>query len=185
MISKDDEARRALRARQGAGARHDAAAAPHGDLLLARRGAAYFARKLNELSDGDLDASSLRPGLSRRHLIAHICYQARSLALAVKVLREPLMKDEADWQPDIELAATLPARALRYLYDHSAKHLDVEWRDLGSDSWAATLCTRDGTCMTARDTPAARGADIWKAAIELGNGGRWSDVPSAFRPAEW
>ena len=52
----------ALRQRQGAGARYDAPNAPHDDLLLARRGAAYFARQLNRLDDTALDAPSLVQG---------------------------------------------------------------------------------------------------------------------------
>src|SRR5277367_5455137 len=51
-------ARTRLRERQGAGARYDAPTAPAADLLLARRGTAYFARQLNALSDIELDGPS-------------------------------------------------------------------------------------------------------------------------------
>ena len=181
MTAAEDAARRELRARQGGGARYDAENAPGDDLLLARRGTAYFARKLNELSDAELDAPSLRPGWPRRRLIAHVCHQARSLALAVKALREPLIEEEADWRPDLALATTLPAHALRHLFDHSAKHLDVEWRDLPESGWEATLDV-SGEILRSRDTPARRAEEIWMAAVELGNGGRWADLPDAFRP---
>ncbi|MGB0411134.1 MAG: maleylpyruvate isomerase N-terminal domain-containing protein, partial [Pikeienuella sp.] len=80
LTAEETAAREALRARQGKGARYDAPNAPHDDLLLARRGAAYFARKLAELNDADLNAPSLRAGWSRRHLIAHTGYHARAFA---------------------------------------------------------------------------------------------------------
>jgi hypothetical protein len=39
-------------------------------LLIARRGTAYFAQRLAELADADLDAD----GWTRQHLIAHVGY---------------------------------------------------------------------------------------------------------------
>ena len=75
----------------------------------------------------------------------------------------------------------LPSRALRHLYDHSAKHLDVEWRDLPADRWDMTLTTLGGDTVTARDTPMIRAEIVWRAAIDLGNGGRPTDVPRALR----
>lgn len=183
MTGKANAARDALRARQGAGARYDAETAPQGDLLLARRGTAYFARKLNELPDEDLAAPSLRDGWSRRQLIAHVSLQARAMALALKVLREPLMAEEAEWQPDLALAATLPARALRHLFDHAVKHLDVEWRDLPAAAWDGPPIMLAGEEISPRDTPDLRARDIWRAAMELGSGGRREDVPKPLRDA--
>ncbi len=86
MTLGNDEAagRAALRLRQGRGARYDAPVAPTHDLLLARRGTAYFARKLNELSDAQLDGSSLCRGRARRHVVAHVAYHARSLAQLIE-----------------------------------------------------------------------------------------------------
>ena len=143
----DEAAREALRARQGKGARYDAANAPAGDLLFARRGAAFFARKLNELSDADFDAPSLREGWSRRHVVAHVSYQARAMAIALKGMREGLTEEEAQWRPDVMLAATLPVRALRYLYEHSDVHLNVEFRDLRPEDWDGEVTLAEGVSV--------------------------------------
>ena len=59
-----DEARAALKARQGKGARYDSPAAPAEALLLARLETAYFSHKINALSEAELDAPSLLPGLA-------------------------------------------------------------------------------------------------------------------------
>ncbi len=173
----DREARAALRERQGKGARHDAPNAPAGDLLLARRGAAFLARKLGELDDAALDAPSLRAGWTRRHLIADVSYRARAMAIALKGLREGLSEEEAEWRPDIALAATLPARALRYLYAHSDVHLNVEFRDLRPADWEGAV-PMDAGAVTVRGLPLVRALDLWLGAVDLGNGARLAEVPA-------
>lgn len=183
MAEADEAARKALRTRQGAGARYDAAEAPHDALLLARRGTAYFARRLNALADRDLDMPAERPGQTRRGVIADICLQARALALALKGLRAPLIAEEAAWAPDPALAVTLPDRALRHLFDHTVKHLDVEWRDLPGPCWDRTLTLPDGTCLSAAATPMLRARQVWFGALDLGTGGRARDLPAALTMA--
>ncbi|WP_373325284.1 maleylpyruvate isomerase N-terminal domain-containing protein [Paenarthrobacter ureafaciens] len=54
------------------------------DLLQARRGTAFFARKLNELSDEELDGGTRLPGWTRRHLVAHVGYNARAIARLIE-----------------------------------------------------------------------------------------------------
>ncbi|MFC3614850.1 maleylpyruvate isomerase N-terminal domain-containing protein [Lutimaribacter marinistellae] len=177
------DAQSALRARQGSGARYDSPLAPHDDLLLARRGTAYFLRMLARLPDAGLAEPSLRPGWSRRRLIAEVSCSARSLAIGLKSLREPLCPEEADWQPDAQSAATLPAHALRYFFTHSAKHLDVEWRDLPDGTWERELAVA-GQTIPARLSPRLRAAEIWQAALDLDAGGRAADLPAAlFTPS--
>ncbi|MEB0015295.1 maleylpyruvate isomerase N-terminal domain-containing protein, partial [Glaciimonas sp. Cout2] len=52
-------------------------------LLLARRATAFFAHELNGLSNVDLDGDSLLPGWSRRHVVAHVAYNARGMVRLV------------------------------------------------------------------------------------------------------
>lgn len=180
---EEEAARAALRARQGKGARYDAPAAPQDDLLLARRGAAFFARKLGELPDAALTQASLRDGWSRRRLIAHVGCHARALAELIETVRtgagapaRPYPRD-ADLRAGIDLAATLPARALRSLVHHATLHLDVEWRDLTDAQWETPLSGPGSIQITARDTPRLRACEIWQSAVDLGNGARRADIP--------
>ena len=53
-------------------------------LLEARRGTAFFARQLGELPDDELDGPSLLPGWTRRHLVAHVGYNAQAIARLVQ-----------------------------------------------------------------------------------------------------
>lgn len=179
-----EEARLALRERQGIGARYDSDVAPKTDLTLARLGTAYFARKLNELRDAELALPSLVPGWSRRHLIAATGYQARQLARLVEAARkgfpeERLEEPEAQIE-DVDFGASLPAHALRYLFHHSQIHLNVEWRDLNAAGWQASIRTLRGDDALIRDTPQLRAEAIWQAAVNLGNGGSPRDFPPAL-----
>ncbi|HEU0223327.1 MAG TPA: maleylpyruvate isomerase family mycothiol-dependent enzyme [Paracoccaceae bacterium] len=183
-LTRDEAAHAALRARQGAGARYDAAAAPTRTLSWARRGTAYFARKLNELRDEDLAAPSLVPGWTRRHVIAHIGYHARALARLVEWARtgieQPICASEAARAAEIALGATLPAQALRNLFHHAEVHLSVEWRDLTDAAWEARVRDLDGRPLPIRATPAMRAREVWIGAADLDNGGSFSDFPPAL-----
>ena len=185
-MSDQDAARAALREKQGAGARYDADAAPHDDLLLARRGTAFFARKLNELGDDDLWGASAQDGWTRRHLIAHVAYHARALAHVVEGVRTgapvPTYPSAAARDDEIALGATLPARALRHLFDHAVKHLDVEWRDLPDAGWGASVALMGGGAVPVSDLPRLRAMEVWLGALDLENGARIADLPMMLRP---
>lgn len=176
-----DAVHEALRERLGKGARYDAAAAPARELAWARRGTAYFARKLNELTDDALDGPSLIPGQSRRHIAALVGYQARWLALAIEEARTGTaveIPDIAGQADQIALGATLPTRALRNLFDHAEIHLNVEWRDLTDADWEKSVRDLDGDMVPVRDTAWQRARAIWVHAVDLDNGGSFVDFPA-------
>jgi maleylpyruvate isomerase len=177
----EEAAHEALRARQGSGARYDAATAPATELAWARRGAAYFARLLNELPDDALAAPSLVPGWTRAHVIAHVGYSARALARLVEWARtgvEMSMYESVEARAaEIALGATLPPRALRNLFHHAEVHLNVEWRDLTDVGWDAVVPGRQGAPFPIRETPWARAREIWIHAVDLDNGGSFLDLP--------
>ncbi|MCF1455007.1 maleylpyruvate isomerase [Agrobacterium vitis] len=179
-----EESRRELQERQGLGARYDALQAPHADLALARLGAAYFARKLNEMSDADLALPSRVAGWSRRHVVAHVAYQARGLARLVEAARkgreaERLEEPEAQIE-EVDFGASLPAHALRYLFHHAQIHLNVEWRDLQDAGWRASIESLQGRLVPIRETPWIRARAIWQAAVQLDNGASSHHFPQAL-----
>ncbi len=133
-------------------ARQDAPGAPHEDLLHMRRGTAFFARTLADLSDDEI---ARVPG--RRLIIAQVSLWARKTALMVKSQREPLTDEESAFAVDVPYTATLPISALRHLFTHSALHLNVELRDLEDRHWPPV-----------RDIPKERAQAIREAARALG-----------------
>jgi maleylpyruvate isomerase len=150
-------------------------------LLLARRGQAYFSRKLNELRDADFDEPSLLGGWDRRHLIAHVGLNARAITRLVEWaatgVESPMYASPTQRNEEIDFSATLPAQALRNLSDHAAIHLSVEWRDLPDSAWLNTVRTAQGRIVPVSGTVWMRTREVWIHAVDLGNGGRFEDFP--------
>lgn len=165
-------------------ARHDQTSDPQllESLLQARRGTAFFARKLNELSDADLDGPSLLPGWTRRHVTAHIGYNARAIARLIEWaatgVETPMYASTEIRDHEINFGATLPPIALRHLFDHSAVHLNVEWRDLPADSWHHKVKTAQGRIVPAEETVWMRTREIWTHSVDLDNGATFADIPA-------
>jgi maleylpyruvate isomerase len=176
MASNADQ----LRSRLGKGARFDAEGAPAEALRLARHGMAFFARHLNALSDDQLAGPSLAPGWTRAHVVAHVSIEARAQALAVTDLRGGPLDDEFDWKPDVDLTATLPARALRHLYDHAHVHLNVEWRDLATPDWTRTIAFAEFGRIPVRDLPLRQAALLWWGAVALNRAATPDEIPAAI-----
>jgi maleylpyruvate isomerase len=151
-------------------------------LLLARRGTAYFSRKLNELRDDEFDAPSLLPGWTRRHLIAHVGYNARAIVRLTQWadtgIEQPMYESsEARWR-EIEYGATLSPVALRNLSEHAAVHLNVQWRDLSDEAWRAEVRTSQGRVVPASTTIWMRTREVWLHAVDLDNGGSFTHFPA-------
>jgi len=150
-------------------------------LLLMRRGQAYWARKLNELRDDEFDAPSLLPGWSRRHLVAHVGFNARAVARLVEWARtgveNPMYTSPNQRAEEIDFGATLPVDALRNLAAHAAVHLNVEWRDLPAEAWSNEVRTAQGRLVPVSETVWMRMREVWIHAVDLANGGRVDDFP--------
>lgn len=151
-------------------------------LLLMRRGQAYWARKLNELPDREFDAPSLLPGWTRRHLVAHVGFNARAVARLVEWARTgvetPMYSSDGQRAEEIAFGATLPTEALRNLAAHAAVHLNVEWRDLPEEAWSHQVRTAQGRLVPASETVWMRTREVWIHAVDLRNGGRFTDFPA-------
>jgi maleylpyruvate isomerase len=153
-------------------------------LLLARRGQAFYSRKLNELADHEFDGPSLLPGWSRRQLIAHVGLNARALtrltAWATTGIETPMYDSPGQRVQEIDLSATLPVQALRNLSDHAAIHLNVEWRDMPESAWAHEVRTALGRQVAASETVWMRTREVWIHAVDLNNGATFADFPASL-----
>ena len=85
--------------------------------------------------------------------------------------------DQEQHFSDLDLAATLPPRAIRHLFRHSEVHLNVCWRDLSEAEWDMPLAQVHTPGLTPRQLPRLRATQIWQAAISLGNGASARDMP--------
>jgi len=164
-------------------ARTDLATDPQvvADLASVRAGTAYFRRVLNGLTDAELSEPSLLTGWTRKHVVAHVGYNARALSRLVEWaatgVETPMYSSPEARGEEIELGATLNPEALRNLCDHSAIDLDVRWRDLPDDRWRAKVLTAQGRTVPASETVWLRTREVWLHSIDLLAGGRFADVP--------
>jgi maleylpyruvate isomerase len=168
-----------LRLRLGNGARFDAEGAPEQALRFARHGMAFFSRQLNGLSDNELSGPSRLRGWSRAHLIAYVSIASRTQALALAGLRGQVPGEDFDWEPDVDLTATLPPRALRHLFDHATVHLNVEWRDLSSDNWSETVTLLHDEHVKVSDLPMRQAGLLWWGAVALRASATIQEIPHA------
>jgi maleylpyruvate isomerase len=150
-------------------------------LLTARRGTAYFAQRLAELGDRELNADSLLPGWSRRHLVAHVGYNAAALCRlmdwATTGTETPMYASAEQRAREIDEGATLNAGALRNLVAHTVARLDAKWRHLPPAAWSAPVRTAQGRIVPASEAVWMRTREVWIHAVDLGSGGRFGDFP--------
>lgn len=153
------------------------------ELAVARLGTAFLRRWVDRLLDVELDEPTLLPGWSRRHLLAHVGYNARAVARlvtwAATDVETPMYSSPEARGQEIELGATQNAEALRNLVDHAAIDLDVRWRDLPDERWARRVVTAQGRDVPASETVWMRTREVWLHAVDLGNGARVDQVPAA------
>jgi len=178
LSHNDQVARAASILRQGKGARYDASNAPVADLLLARRGAAYFARQLNNLTNSEIYGASRVAGWTRAELISDISYSARDMATLIAQVRSGHANEEPNPKSDLKLAATLPAQALRYLFTHTDIHLNVEFRDLNNEAWELQLSQGSSPILPIRQIPSLRAKTLWLGAYNLGSGCQITHLPT-------
>ncbi|WP_285597833.1 maleylpyruvate isomerase family mycothiol-dependent enzyme [Kineosporia sp. NBRC 101731] len=151
------------------------------DLGLVRLGTAFFRRALDQLDDAELDAPSLLSGWSRRHLVAHVGYNARAVARLVSWAdtgaENPMYASPRARAEEIDFGATLAPAALRHLIEHSAIDLDVRWRDLPANRWSFVVRTAQGRQVPVAQTLWMRTREVWLHAVDLRSGAQVEQVP--------
>lgn len=150
-------------------------------LLIARRGTAFFAQRLTELTDAQLDADSLLDGWTRKHLVAHLGYNAAGLCRlmdwAATGVETPMYASAEQRAKEIADGASLSAAALRNLFDHSVARLDEKWRNLPASAWDADVRTAQGRTVAASESVWMRTKEVWIHAVDLDNGAQFGDFP--------
>ena len=128
-----------------------------------------------------LDGPSLLPGWSRRHVAAHVGYNARAVARlvtwAATGVAHPMYPSPEARGEEIEVGATLNPTALRSLCEHAAIDLDVRWRDLPADRWGHGGHGAGPQRPRRRDDVDAH-REVWLHAVDLDVGGRLEDIPA-------
>jgi len=151
-------------------------------LETVRRGTEHFAEALAELYDTDLDGDSLLPGWTRRHVVAHVGYNALAIARLVDWantgIETPMYESREARDNEIAHGAALSARELRRLFEHSAAELERAWRGLPEKSWSHQVRTSQGRLVPASETVWIRTREVWIHAVDLDDGATFDDIPA-------
>lgn len=146
-----------------------------------QRGTAYFAQRLAELTDDELDGETLLAGWTRKHLVAHVSYNAaalcRVLDWAATGVETPMYESVAQRNQEILDGATLSAAALRNLFAHTVARLDGKSRNLPESACSVIVRTAQGRMVPASEVVWMRTREVWVHAVDLADGGRFSDFP--------
>jgi maleylpyruvate isomerase len=135
----------------------------------------------------DLDAPSLLPGWSRKHVVAHLALNAEAIGRLVEWARtgdeHPMYTSPEQRNADIEAGALRPADELVAWFDESAAVLAESMRALSDEQWARSVRSGQGRGIPATDVPWMRSREVMIHAVDLGTGLTFADLPSGFLEA--
>jgi maleylpyruvate isomerase len=135
----------------------------------------------------DLEAPSLLPGWSRRHVAAHLSLNAEALGNLVEWARTgrecPMYPSAAARNADIEAGTSRSADELRSWFDASSAGLNASMATLTDAQWQAQVRTAQGAPIPATKIPWMRSREVMIHAVDLGTGLTFADLPSDFLEA--
>lgn len=146
-----------------------------------------FLDALGRLSDDELDAPTPLPGWTRRHLIAHVHFNASALrrltSWAATGTEQRMYASPEQRNAEIEQGATLPSAELRRLVRESASGLAADLGALPAGAWQAAVITAQGRTVAATEIPWMRTREVAVHAIDLGAGLTFADLPAGLTAA--
>jgi len=153
-------------------------------LALVNEGTAYFDRTLAALPDAALDAASLLPDWSRRHVIVHVCYNALGLLRltqwAATGVETPMYASWKERDVEIERGLALSNTELRALVSSTALELDEGWRGHTDETWHNPVRMAKGPEFPVSTTVWLRTREVWLHAVDLDSGATFDDFPPAM-----
>ena len=143
-------------------------------------GTRLFLAAVDRLADQEFDEPTDLPGWSRRHVIAHVHYNAEALRRLVhwaatgeerRMYASPQQRAE-----EIETGARLPAGELRTLVHESAGALAHDVDALSDEALTHMVVTAQGRTVPATEIPWMRAREAAVHAVDLKTGLGFSDL---------
>jgi len=139
-----------------------------------------FLATLDRLEDADMNAPSALPGWTRRHVVAHVHFNAEALRRLVSWAatghESPMYASAEQRIREIEQGARLPASELRRLVTESADHLARDLDALDEMAWQAEVVTAQGRRVRAVEIPWLRTREVAVHAVDLLAGADFTDL---------
>lgn len=133
------------------------------------------------LADADFDTASALPGWTRRHVIAHVHYNAEALRRLVHWAatgeKTPMYVSRERRNAEIEKGSGLPAGELRTMVHDSAEALTRDLDALSAEAWRNEVETAQGRIVPATEIPWMRTREVSVHAVDLAAGVDFGDLP--------
>jgi maleylpyruvate isomerase len=140
-----------------------------------------FAQALEAMPDAALREPSGLPGWTRKHVVAHVHFNALSLSRlahwAATGEPTPQYASVAQRRAEIADGAGWPAAELRARAGESAAALAAALDRLDDDGWAREVVTIQGRRIPATELPWLRARETAVHAVDLATGVGFADLP--------
>jgi maleylpyruvate isomerase len=137
---------------------------------------------VDTLADKEFDAPTLLPGWTRRHVVAHLHYNAEALRRLVLWARtgvESRMYASTEQRnAEIEAGSKLPPAQLRALVHGSATALAADLDALPEPAWRNEVVTAQGRTVPATAIVWMRTREVAVHAVDLAAGADFADLPA-------
>ena len=150
-------------------------------------GTELFRGALARLTDAELDAPSLLPGWTRKHVVVHVHHNAEALRRLVRWaatgVEHRMYQDERQRTDEIEASVQLPAARVRALVAQSADALSADLDALSPHAWSRLVVTAQGRTVAATEIPWMRAREVAVHAVDLAAGVVFADLPEDLNGA--
>ena len=137
---------------------------------------------VDEMSDDELDGATALAGWTRRHLVAHVGYNAQALrrlaSWARTGERSPMYASAEQRAAEIAEGATWDAARLRAFVHDTARALADDLAALDDDAWQREVVTAQGRTVQATEIVWMRTREVAVHSVDLGTGIAFDDLPA-------
>jgi maleylpyruvate isomerase len=149
-----------------------------------RGGTDLFLTQLAAMADNDLNGPTDLPGWSRRHVVAHVHFNARALlrlvSWAVTGVETRMYASLGQRAAEIEEGAAWQAGTLRSAVLESADELEMALDGLAPDTWRNEVVTAQGRTVPVSEVPWMRAREVMIHTVDLRTGVTFDDLPGDF-----
>lgn len=149
-----------------------------------REATVEFIALTTSLTSSEYASSTLLPGWSRRHLVAHVAANADALGNLVRWAATgeptPMYATPEERTAGIERGSTLTPRQLNDWLRAAADQLQEATDALTELQWSHQVVTAQGRTVAAAEIPWLRAREVWVHAVDLDTGFGFTDLPEDF-----
>jgi maleylpyruvate isomerase len=146
-----------------------------------RQGTDAFLSAVADLSNDELAEPSALPGWTRRHVLAHVGYNARALRRLAAWARtgdpQPMYGSADQRAAEIAEGAMWDGARLRAFVRDTAADLDADLDALDDRQWATQVVTAQGRTVPATEIPWLRTREVAIHAVDLRSSASFDALP--------